>query len=167
MADDKSNKAEDTAKVGSKKKLIILVALVLAVLAGGGAGVWVFLGSSSGEEVHDADQKSEQGSNRYDEPGPIVELDPFVVNLADQEQLRYLKMSIKLELDRPEVETDFPEKLPAIRDALLVLFTSKESQTLRTINGKRRMREEILIRANGVMSKGNVTKVFFTDFIIQ
>ena len=89
------------------------------------------------------------------------------MNLADQEQLRYLKMSIKLELDRPEAETDFPEKLPAIRDALLVLFTSKESQSLRTINGKRRMREEILIRANGVMSKGNVTKVFFTDFIIQ
>ena len=94
-------------------------------------------------------------------------LEPFLLNLADRNELRFLKVSIKLELDRPEEKTDFQKKLPAIRDALLVLLSSKESQLLRTVNGKRRIREEIMTRVNGVMSKGKIANVFFTDFIIQ
>ena len=64
-------------------------------------------------------------------------------------------------------KTDFQNRVPAIRDALLVLLSSKESQLLRTVNGKRRIREEIMTRVNGVMSKGKISNVFFTDFIIQ
>ena len=108
-----------------------------------------------------------QGEEYAKTPGPVMELEPFLLNLADRDELRFLKVSIKLELDRPEEKTDYQNKVPAIRDALLVLLSSKESQLLRTVNGKRRIREEIQTRVNGVMSKGKVANVFFTDFIIQ
>ena len=158
---------------GSSKKLIIMIVLAVAVLAGGGGAAWFMMGSGE-EEDHDthakADKKghdADEESEHHDEPGPVVDLDAFVLNLADRDGLRYLKMTIKMELDRPEAETDFTAKVPAIRDALLVLLSSKESHLLKTANGKRRVRDEILTRANRVMKKGKVANVFFTDFVIQ
>jgi len=136
------------------------------LLGGGGGAAWFFMGG--GEEEKDGKHaKAAHVDEHAEESGPIMELDPFLLNLADRDELRFLKVSIKLELDRPEEETDYPNKVPAIRDALLVLLSSKESQLLRTVNGKRRIREEIMTRVNGVMRKGKVSNVFFTDFIIQ
>ena len=167
MADEE--KAEEESGGGSSKKLVLLIVLAVLVLGGGGGAAWFLMGSSDEEEAHATEKNHEKETEdaHVDEPGPIVELDPFVLNLADREDLRYLKMTIKLELDRPEADTDYPAKIPAIRDSLLVLLSSKESHLLRTTNGKRRVREEILTRVNGVMKKGKIANVFFTDFVIQ
>ncbi|MEC4673209.1 MAG: flagellar basal body-associated FliL family protein, partial [Nitrospirota bacterium] len=70
-------------------------------------------------------------------------------------------------LDRPKEQTDYQDKLPAIRDALLVLLTSKESRGLRTVDGKMLVRDEIGGRINAIMKKGKIRQVFFTEFIIQ
>ena len=164
MADEEGKEATP-AKGGSGKKMIVLGLAGVLLLGGGGGAAWFFMG---GEEEKDGKHAKEAHVDEHaEEPGPIMELDPFLLNLADRDELRFLKVSIKLELDRPEEETDYPNKIPAIRDALLVLLSSKESQLLRTVNGKRRIREEIMTRVNGVMRKGKVANVFFTDFIIQ
>jgi flagellar FliL protein len=156
---------EAPAKAGSMKKMMVLGLMGVLLLGGGGGAAWFFMGGGKDEEGKHA-QKT-QGEEHVEEPGPVMELDPFLLNLADRDEIRFLKVSIKLELDRPEEKTDFQNKVPAIRDALLVLLSSKESQLLRTVNGKRRIREEIMTRVNGVMSKGKISNVFFTDFIIQ
>jgi flagellar protein FliL len=152
-------------KTGSGKKIILLCLVGILLLGGGGGAAWFFMGAKDEKPMAHEEQAKAEGA--HEEPGPIMELEPFLLNLADREELRFLKVSIKLELDRPEEKTDFQNKVPAIRDALLVLLSSKESQILRTVNGKRRVREEIMTRVNGVMSKGKVANVFFTDFIIQ
>ncbi len=167
MADE--GKAEEDSGGGSSKKLILIIIVAVVVLGGGGGAAWFFMGSGDEEEAHASDKKHEKEAEdeHASEPGPVVEMEPFVLNLADREDLRYLKMTVKMELDRPEAETDFLLKIPAIRDTLLVLLSSKESHLLRTTNGKRRVREEILKRVNGVMKKGKISNVFFTDFVIQ
>lgn len=152
-----------SAGTGSGKKLILLSLVGMLLLGGGGGAAWFFLGGND-EKPHAREAHSDGAS---DVTGPILELEPFLLNLADRDDLRFLKVSIKLELDRAEEHTDFQQKVPAIRDALLVLLSSKESQLLRTVNGKRRLREEIMTRVNGVMSKGSIANVFLTDFIIQ
>lgn len=165
MADDEATE-EATAKAGSGKKMMILGLVGILLLGGGGGAAWFFMGG--GDEEKEAKHAKEAHVDEHsDEPGPVMELDPFLLNLADRDETRFLKVSIKLELDRPEEETDYPTRVPAIRDALLVLLSSKESQLLRTVNGKRRIREEIMTRVNGVMRKGKISNVYFTDFIIQ
>jgi flagellar FliL protein len=164
MADESATEAAP-AKAGSGKKIMMLGLVGVLLLGGGGGAAWFFMGGEKEEESKHA--KDTHEGEYAEELGPVVELDPFLLNLADRDEQRFLKVSIKLELDRPEEETDYPKKVPAIRDALLVLLSSKESQLLRTVNGKRRIREEIMIRVNGVMSKGKIANVFFTDFIIQ
>lgn len=157
--------AEASVKTGSGKKMILLILVGILLLGGGGGAAWFFMGSQ--DEKPNAHEDQAKADGVHEETGPIMELEPFLLNLADHDELRFLKVSIKLELDRPEEKTDFHNKVPAIRDALLVLLSSKESQILRTVNGKRRIREEIMIRVNGVMSKGKIANVYFTDFIIQ
>ena len=162
------NAVESTvAKGGAGKKIILLGLAGLLLLSAGGGAAWFFMGEGheGGKGKHEEQAKGDDGHQT--EPGPVMELDPFLLNLADRDDLRFLKVSIKLELDRPEDQTDFQNKIPAIRDALLVLLSSKESQLLRTVNGKRRVREEIVARVNTIMSKGKIANVFFTDFIIQ
>jgi len=168
MADDTRDAGAPAA--GSNIKLIILIVLGLAIIGGGGGAAWFLMGNGS-EDAHGSQGKTASNEATkeatHDEPGPIVDLAPFVLNLADRDVTRYLKMTVKVELDRPEEETDFEKRIPAIRDALLVLLTSKESLNIRTVNGKRRLREEIRARTNRLMKKGKITNVFFTDFIIQ
>lgn len=167
MADENAAGAT-AAKVGSGKKMMVLGLLGLLLLGGGAGAAWLLMGGGQVEPNHTGGVVEEaKGGDSGGEPGPVMELDPFLLNLADRDELRFLKVSIKLELDRPEGTTDFHAKVPAIRDALLVLLSSKESQVLRTVNGKRRIREEIIARVNTVMSKGKVSNVYFTDFIIQ
>ena len=105
-AEEKKDADEQPAVAGSKKKLILLVGVAVAVLAGGGGGGLVFPRIKLRRRGEGSGEKSDHGEAEHKEPGPVMDLDPFLVNLADHERLRYLKLSIKLELDRPEEETD-------------------------------------------------------------
>jgi len=165
---DNADKGDEVGGGGMSKKLVFLLLLGLLVVGGGGAAF--FMMSNDHEEKKSeqhAEQTMEEEEPDPEQVGPVIDLEPFVLNLADHDQLRYLKVSIKLQLDRPELETDYQDKLPAIRDALLVLLTSKESRGLRTVDGKMLVRDEIGGRINAIMKKGKIRQVFFTDFIIQ
>lgn len=151
----------DQAGSGKKKGSKLPLALILvAVLVGVGGFVgWTQLrgGSSQGSE------KALPAT-----PPPVVSIKPFVVNLQDPGDIpRYLKLDFDLEL-RPgsqvkEVETRMSE----IRDAVIVLLGSKKSTDLATVEGKDRLRDEIIIRVNSRLHNATANRVFFKEFIIQ
>ncbi|KHK03002.1 flagellar basal body-associated FliL family protein [Desulfovibrio sp. TomC] len=94
-----------------------------------------------------------------------VPLPAFVVNLADANARRYLKVVLEVEM------TGNPELLEGnqakIRDALLMLLSSKTSQDLSTLEGKILLRKEIVDRLNQAIGQPKVSRVYFTDFVIQ
>jgi flagellar FliL protein len=98
-------------------------------------------------------------------PSNNVSLPPFVVNLADPNARRYLKIVLDVEM------TSTPELLEAnqakIRDSLLLLLSSKTSQDLSTLEGKILLRKEIVDRINQALGQAKVARVYFTDFVIQ
>jgi len=159
-------KVAEGAQGGINKKWILMGLLALLVIGGGGTAYYMMAGDSGATKGKSSEVHAEE-EPEMESIGPVIDMDPFILNLADRDQLRYLKVSIKLQLDRPEIETDFEDKLPAIRDALLVLLTSKESRGLRTVEGKMLVRDEIGGRINSIMKRGKVRQIFFTDFIIQ
>jgi len=165
MADD-TEKVVQVAQRGMNKKWVLMGLLALLVIGGGGTALYKMAGDSGATKGRSFEAHAEE-EPEMESIGPVIDMDPFILNLADRDQLRYLKVSIKLQLDRPERETDFEDKLPAIRDALLVLLTSKEARGLRTVEGKMLVRDEIGGRINSIMKRGKVRQIFFTDFIIQ
>ena len=164
-----------TPKKGSMKLIIIGVVVLLAV-GGGGAFAWFKFLAPHKVEAKTPEAKSSEAKAGEAHPGeqaaatakigPILDLDPFIVNLADTEP-RFLKVTIKLELDGLPAKAEVSERIPQVRDALLILLSSKETQSLKPTAGKLQLRDEILQRINALLSTGQARNAYFTEFVVQ
>ena len=186
---DKTEEApEGAASAAPKKKgslkWIIVGLLVLAVAGGGGAFAWLKFMAPHKAEAKAGDPKSveakpAEGKGSEAKPGekgeqgppttkigPIFDLDPFIVNLADPEP-RFLKVTMKLELDTDATKTEVNERIPQVRDAVLILLSSKEAQMLKPTAGKLQLRDEILQRINSLLATGQARNAYFTEFVVQ
>jgi len=161
-------------------KLLLIISVVALVFGVGGAFTVVkFLGgagkSADSSEEHKVDaevkaeSKSEAGGKHGQtaSPGVMFDLDPFIVNLADTPDVRYLKLTLKLEADGEAVSAELSTRIPQIRDAILVLLSSKDVNAVRTTQGKFQLRDEITQRINGLLKKPGVRSAYFTEFVVQ
>jgi flagellar protein FliL len=179
---------EGAAPVPPKKsnlKWIIVGVLVLFAVGGGGAFAWFKFMAPHKVEAKAGDTKASEGKAGEGKPGeakpgeakaespgpgtkigPIMDMDPFIVNLADTEP-RFLKVTIKLELDGVPVKAEISERIPQVRDAILMLLSSKEAQALKPTAGKLQLRDEILQRINALLATGQARNAYFTEFVVQ
>ena len=161
-------------------KLLIIVSVIALLFGVGGAVVAVkFFGGSDKNAEHADEHKTEaaaksdaQGgvsgkAGQTTAPGVMFDLDPFIVNLADVPDVRYLKLTVKLEVDSEAVSADLSARVPQVRDAVLVLLSSKDVNAVRTTQGKFQLRDEITQRINGLLPKPGVRSAYFTDFVVQ
>jgi flagellar FliL protein len=157
------------------KLLIIVVAAALIAGLGGAFVIVKFMGGhNNGGDAGD-EHKTEAGAKSdghgdaagKQAAGVMFDLDPFIVNLADAPDIRYLKMTIKLEVENEAVSTNLSSRIPQLRDTILVLLSSKDSGTIRTPQGKFQLRDEITQRVNGLLPKPGVKTAYFTDFVVQ
>jgi flagellar protein FliL len=175
MVDERHDEKEVVEEAEPKKKkplvLIIVAVLVVVLLAGGGAAGYFFLVKgkhSGGAEVKKGEAKTEAAAKgEIKESGPIEALEPFVVNLSDTENTRYLKAVMQLELESPELKAEIEKRMPEIRDEIIMLLSSKSFDDLSTSPGKRSLKRSILESVNKYLTTGKVTNVFFSDFVIQ
>ena len=72
-----------------------------------------------------------------------------------------------MEMASPAIKPELEGRLAAIRDAVLVLLTTKTLQDVQDVQGKNQLREEILAAVSKIVAQGKVTKVYFTDFVVQ
>jgi flagellar protein FliL len=125
------------------------------------------LAKQEAEAQAQAEGEKEGEDEEAKEPGPIVPLEPFIVNLADEGGGRYLRVSMQLELSDKELEKEMEKLLPKIRDSILMILPSKKSEDIRTSEGKSKVRDEIIVAINGSLTTGTVENLYFTEFVIQ
>ncbi len=94
-------------------------------------------------------------------------MDPFIVNLADAEENRYLKIRINLESRKPEPNEEFSKKLPLIKDTILTILSQKKSEELFLSFGKEKLKAEMLRLVNPNLVEWKIKAVYFTEFVIQ
>ena len=177
---------------GKKKKLIIIgaavaVALILGVVA------FLMLGKGDKKVQKEGEVAQAEGGHGAAAPaaagghgapaagghgapaagaaaGPsanIFPLDPFIVNIYDGQELRYLKVKIELEMVSPAIKAEIDGRLAAIRDSLLILLSAKTLQDIQDVQGKNTLKDEILTAINKSIPPGKIAKVYFTDFVVQ
>lgn len=163
----KKDTAEKPEAGGSKKKLIIIIAAAVVLLIGIGVGVFMFMGGE--EEVEKISPEQEQAAlaMQAQQVGPMVNIDTFIVNIIDDEESRFLKAAITLELTTPEGAAESSERMPQIKDAILLLVGNKTFSELQDLQGKIQLRAELINRINSVLLKGKVKRIYFTDFVVQ
>ena len=144
-------------KPGSKK-LLIIIPLLLVLLGGGGAGAYLKFFRTHDEGTQ---EKKQIENTAY------YEMDTFMVNLADQGGKHFLKASIKLKVSSPGVMEECKSRNFEIRDLVLTLLTSKESDEVMRPEDKLVLKKQITETLNHILQKGQALDVYFTDFLVQ
>ncbi|MCX7982195.1 MAG: flagellar basal body-associated FliL family protein [Syntrophales bacterium] len=162
--DEIEEKVEVSVEEGKKKSplmLIILVILLLLMLVAVGVGAALYFMKQPSE----AEKKKTAPVTAA--IGPMWTMDSMIVNLADQGGERYIKVSMQFELNSPEVAKELDLVKPKIKDMAIDLLSSKTYAELADNAGKQRLREELMFKANSIITQGKITKVYFTEFVIQ
>ncbi|MEO1928569.1 MAG: flagellar basal body-associated protein FliL [Nautiliaceae bacterium] len=174
MAEEKENQEnqeESSENKGNNSKLllIVIIVLLLILLIVGGLVAYFLLSGDDNPEQPQETQKVEKKREvkNMTEIGPIYPLDQFIVNLVSNNANRYLKCKIDLELDSPELQQEVDKKLPAIRDLVIRILSSKSVEEIQTAKGKEKLKEEIKRKINEILSTGEIRNVYFTEFVIQ
>ncbi len=95
-------------------------------------------------------------------------LEPFLVNLADSEDIRFVKTTFQLGLaEEPEEDPKKDVTIAAIRDSIISLLSSKKAEQILTPQGKETLRQEIRSRVNSISPKTRVLEVYIVDFVVQ
>jgi flagellar FliL protein len=179
------------AKPKGKKKLIFIVVGLVVLVAG--AGVPMFLMGGGGEDAEHVEEEHEEVKRLE-----TAELGTFVVNLSETSAFLKTKIMIEYDVASIEKQTGgleggaeggeghgggasggeakaggMPPHLvkreSQIKDAVIRVLSSKKADDLLTVEGKERLKDELLESINEAvgLEEPPVTGVFFTEFIIQ
>jgi flagellar FliL protein len=145
----------------SMRKIVIIGVSALVILGAGTFGAIYFIGQFG----------SAKKAATVQAPRPIIgsmwSIDPFIVNLADNQGERYLKVVMQIEVTDPLITAQLDQLKPKLRDNVMDLLMAKTYAELMETGGKQRLRDEIVLRLNSFLPKGGIAKVYFTDFVIQ
>ncbi|HSH42975.1 MAG TPA: flagellar basal body-associated FliL family protein [Arenicellales bacterium] len=170
---DVDNAAE--ASGGGLKIVIIAVVVVLllstAVLAG-----FYFTGMLGAGAGSDGDQDAAASAQtRASVNGRAIIYQPleppFVVNFGREADVRFMQITIQVADRDPQVIERVKQHSPAIRNSLVMLFSSQEPEALNSREGKENLRQDALNEVRNVLERmtgqGRLEDLYFTSFVMQ
>jgi len=89
------------------------------------------------------------------------------VNVTGDGYNRFLKLRVELETSDAMMREELDARLPQVRDALIVLLSSKQLSDITDFEGKALLKEDILERVNDLLETGSVRSILFTEFVVQ
>lgn len=166
-----SKAAAQPAKKNRAKKWALIVGAVVVLSGAAGAAAQFLVRPGSGEAA-------EAGQERRRDP-IFVALDQFTVNLADEGGERFAQIGVTLEVVDEKADKAIRTHMPSIRNSVLLLLSSKSTSELLTLDGKKRLAEQIAARAGGELGwtepaegaaprrPNPIAAVHFSHFIVQ
>jgi flagellar FliL protein len=187
MAEAKQTEDPVANKSGGSKLVVILLIVVILLLGGVlGGGAWLFLSGKLGapaavqaegaaheheEEKPKRKKKDEHAVASYVLIGEAGK--PLLVNLADTSEADFLQVEVQIVISYPELEAQIKAHMPALRHALLTLFSQQKSPELKTAQGREQLRQQALAEVRSVLEKqadidpDDIEDLLFTNFIMQ
>jgi flagellar protein FliL len=116
-----------------KRGKLVLILCLSIVLAGGGAAGFYFM-----QPAH-----SDAGATAP-KPPVFVPLDTFTVNLvSDAAQMQFVQAAITLKLTEKATAELVKDRLPEVRDRVLIVLSGKKSTDILSAAGKQKLAAEI------------------------
>lgn len=176
-------------KKSSLKKIILWAVLALLLLGGVGAGALFLTGNaekltgmlSGGDATQEASAdgkkpgaKGKKADKKKEPPAPAQYYafdPPFVVNFADETQVRFLQVNMEVMARDPLVIEAVKTHSPAIRNNIVLLLSGQTYAELITREGKEKIRADSLAEVQKVLKeqigRDGVEAVYFTGFVMQ
>jgi flagellar FliL protein len=161
---EKTEKAD--AKPKKKSKLVPILAVVFVLLAGGGAGGYWMYSKRTAEAGGETAKKEEEKPPK----SGVVDMEPFVVNLADESGKRFLRVNMKLLTWDEEQAAEMKEDAvinAKVRSSILELLSLQYAAPLVTPEGKEELKKAIAERVTETSEELKVTDVLFVEFVVQ
>ena len=166
----KPEKAEKPKKPKKKfsKKLLVIIGVAVLLLGGGGFAGWKFflVDKAAGPE---GESGKSTGAAAKETPkiAIIYDMKPFIVNLLGNQGKRYLKAKVDIEVNSEEMVAELEGRQSQLRDAILLLLTSKSFEDVSNPVGKTQLRNELVARINENLKSGPIQNLYFTVFVVQ
>ena len=100
----------------------------------------------------------------------VMHLETFVVNLADEDQHTFLRVGVDLGIGGEEKKAKEGESaVPTspIRDAILGVLMATHSTDLSTMDGKQKLKEQLLQKLNERQPQLHIQEIYFTEYLLQ
>lgn len=94
-------------------------------------------------------------------------IEPLIMNARDADASAFMRLTLTLELERPDVADDVRLRLAAIENIVIVTAASQDAAILRSVEGKARLRDVLTKKINALLPNGGVRSVYFADFLIR
>ena len=155
---------EGSEKKKSGKMKWIIMLLILLLLGGGGyyAYTTYFQDATETAEPEDAQIEETDASD-----ATVVTLPSFLVNLSDPLGRRYIKLTLDVAVAGEEAATKLETESAKVRDAVILLLSSKTYADLASLESKLLLKNELVTRLNQVIGGSKVVRVYFTELVIQ
>ena len=157
----------------SMGKMLLVILLALVSSAGGGLISFVLISrtlAAQGKTAEKPEKAEQERIAEMLEKSAVIPLEPFVVNLADTDAARYLRIKISLMVDDKSKLKEVSENQALqlkVRDVILESLTAKRSQDLINAEGKNNLRHEIQEKVAIYFRAPKLVDVMFTEFVIQ
>jgi len=102
-----------------------------------------------------------------EKPLLLHKVEDIIINPAGSRGKRFLNTSLALGFTDETLVPELVEKEVQIRDALINVFVSKTMQELDGVSQKDSLRVEIIRKCNMLLKGGELSEVFFTNFVMQ
>jgi len=97
----------------------------------------------------------------------LVQIDPFILNIRDNNESRVCKLVLSLELSSPSLGERVKAKMPVIKDSIIMLVTGKVYDDVHSAEGRQQIKDELIASLNQMLGANIIKTVYITDFIIQ
>jgi flagellar FliL protein len=136
------------------------IVLIGSVLAAGLYLGWISIPGSSSAE------KKEVGPPAA-AIGPMLKINPLVINLREEGGRHYIKTSIVLEIRQPEWLEEVRSQVPLLTDLAILTLSDKRLKELRDAEAKENLKKELLSKINQALGSPKVTQIYFDEFLLQ
>ena len=166
MSDSAEEAPAEAAKPKAPKAGTSPIVMALLVLNLGASGFGVF-------KIMTAQPAAAATMPQHDEKpakeitGPVIALDPFVVNLDEPGNARYLKMTVQVELVTAHDGEVIEKSKQVIRDEVLSYLSGLHVKDTLGATAKDTIREELMKRMQAVVGEHRVRRMFFQEFMVQ
>ena len=143
-----------------------MILLPLILLGGGGGGYLAYSQYVSLAAMgHDSEAVQQMASTV--EYGDFMELDNLIVNPAGTDGQRYLMVKLGLESNEPKALEEVTSKKVVVRDRVLKILSSQTVEQLSSIQARDTLKEDLLRSVNEILQKGKITRLYFTQYVLQ
>ena len=125
-----------------RKKLLVFIAGGLILVSGAAGAAWVVM-----QRQHAETSVADPNARKPQKQSIFTPLDSFTVNLQDAGGDHYAQIGVTLELEDAAIESDLKARLPALRNNILLLIASKQTEDLLSLEGKQMLARQIGVRA--------------------